>query len=104
MRKAKLRKLRRQADSYRDSQPKAAALVSLAIGLGRKKVTRGKEPTYESAEFPKLRPLSIPMHKGRDLPLGTKNSILSQLDDDFLAWDERLDSNLSHKDEGAKDE
>jgi len=58
--------------------------------LGRKKVNRGKEPMYENDAFPHLRPLSIPNHKGRDLPLGTKNSILTQLEDDQAAWEEAL--------------
>ncbi len=43
---------------------------------------------YASELFPHLRPLSIPNHKGRDLPLGTKNSILDQLEEDLDAWDE----------------
>jgi hypothetical protein len=45
---------------------------------------------YESEIFPHLRPLSIPNHKGRDMPPGTKNSILNQLEDDVDAWDEAL--------------
>jgi hypothetical protein len=55
-------------------------------------VNRGKEPTFESEAFPNLRPLAIPNHKGRDMPRGTKNSILTQLEDDIDAWDETVAS------------
>jgi hypothetical protein len=46
---------------------------------------------WESVPFPELRPLSIPDHKGRDMPRGTKNSILDQLEEDLLAWEQRLE-------------
>jgi hypothetical protein len=45
---------------------------------------------WESAEFVDLRVLAIPDHGGRDLSPGTRNSILNQLEDDVLAWEERL--------------
>jgi hypothetical protein len=90
MDRRKLERLRRQLRALRRSQPKARDLASLAAQLGRKIANRGKEPTYESENFPHLRPLSIPHHKGRDLPTGTKNSILNQLEEDLDAWDEVL--------------
>jgi hypothetical protein len=90
MDRRKLESLRRQVRSLRRSQPKARDLEALAVRLGRKTVNRGKEPTYESKKFFHLRPLSIPHHKGRDLPTGTKNSILSQLEEDIDAWEETL--------------
>lgn len=83
----------------RRSPQKAAALQSLAKRLGRTKADRGKEPTWVSP-FP-LYPLSIPDHGGgKDLANGTKNSILNQLEDDILAWDERLSSNGHTNDDG----
>ncbi len=85
-----IRRLRAKANGYRRSQPKAQELISLAKGLGRKEVNRGKEPTYESTAF-NLRPLSIPNHKGRDLAPGTRNSILDALDDDLIEWEQWLD-------------
>jgi hypothetical protein len=85
-----LEKLRREAERLRGTQAKATALQRLALRLGRKKVKRGKEPMYESEPFPRLPPLSIPMHKGRDMPTGTRNSILTQLEDDINEWDEAL--------------
>lgn len=86
----RLERIRREAETLRRSQPKSRELQRLAVRLGRKKVDRGKHPMYESEAFPHLRPLSIPNHKGRDLPSGTKNSILNQLEDDLDAWDEAL--------------
>jgi hypothetical protein len=85
-----LAKLRRDLQALRHSQPKSAHLQRLARRLGRRKEDRGKHPIYASEAFPHLRPLSIPDHKGRDLPPGTKNSILNQLEEDLDAWDTAL--------------
>ena len=90
MNRNKLRALSRRIEEYRRSQPKAKDLEALAKALGRKVANRGKEPTFVSTEFPNLRPLSIPSHKCRDLATGTKNSILIQMEDDVIAWDDRL--------------
>jgi hypothetical protein len=87
----RLDKLKHELASLRRSQAKAADLESLARRLGRKKVKRGKEPTWESKEFQHLYPLSIPHHGGRDIPRGTLNSILDQLEKDLFAWEMRLD-------------
>lgn len=65
-------------------------LESLAKRLGRQRINRGKEPVWESAEFPDLFPLSIPHHGGRDLAIGTQRSILNQLEDDMAAWEDKL--------------
>lgn len=86
-----IKALRKEVAALRRFQPKAKDLEALAKRLGRKKTDRGKEPTYVSEKFPDLRPLSIPNHKGRDLATGTKNSILNQLEDDLLEWEDSLD-------------
>jgi hypothetical protein len=91
MNRKRLTKLRAQLEQMRLSPQRAASLEGLAGKLGRKPVKRGKEPTWESEEFSDLRPLSIPHHGGRDLALGTRNSILNQLEDDVNAWDMKLD-------------
>ena len=91
MHRRKLDKLKRELAQLRRSPQKARALQSLAKRLGRKKVKRGKEPMWESTEFGDLFVLSIPDHGGRDLPPGTKNSILDQLEGDILRWDEKFD-------------
>jgi len=90
MTRKKLANLRKKVDAFRRSQPKARELQSLAKSLGRKKDDRGKEPTWVS-EFMDLFPLSIPDHKGKDLPKGTKNSILDQMEVDLDKWEETLD-------------
>lgn len=74
----------------RRSPQKARDLESIAKQLGRTKVNRGKEPTWES-ELPGRPPLSIPHHGGRDIATGTRNSILDFLEDDVLALQEILD-------------
>ncbi len=91
----KLGKIRRQLAAMRLSPQRARALERLARQLGRKPAKRGTDPMWESAQF-SLFPLSIPHHGGRDLPVGTKNSILDQLEDDLLAWEEEL----SEEDDG----
>jgi hypothetical protein len=72
---------------------RAADIEALAIELGRKRRRgkRSKEPTWISKEFDDLFPLAIPHHGGRDLTIGTKNSILSQLELDIAEWERRLD-------------
>jgi hypothetical protein len=82
-------KLRRQIAEMRRSPRQSVELERVAGQLGRKLVKRGKEPTWENENFPTLRPLSIPDHPG-DLANGTKNAILTQLDDDIIAWDDQL--------------
>ncbi len=90
MNRKKLNKLWRQIEGMRKTSPKAFEIQKLAKQMGRKKVKRGKEPTWESREFQDLRPLSIPDHGGKDLSPGVKNSILNQLEDDLICWDERI--------------
>jgi hypothetical protein len=104
MDRKRLDNLRRERAALRRSPQKATALQSFAERLGRKRVGRGKEPTYVSDAFPNLRPLSIPGHKGRDLAIGTKNSILNQLDDDLTAWEEWLDSQERGNGDGSEDD
>jgi hypothetical protein len=93
MKRRKLEKLRRELERKRLSPQKANALQKLALRLGRRKVKRGKEPTWES-DLPGCYPFPIPDHGGKDLPPGTRNSILNQLEDqDIAAWEGILDGN-----------
>jgi hypothetical protein len=89
MNRRKLDKLKHQLAALRRSPQKAADLERLASQLGRRPFNRGKEPVWVSVEF-NLFPLSIPHHGGRDLAPGTRNSILNSLEDDVLAWEQRL--------------
>jgi hypothetical protein len=102
MNRKKLNKVKRELIQLRRSPQKAATLESLAGRLGRKLVKRGKEPMWENVEFDELFPLSIPRHGGRDLSVGTKRSILDQLEDDVLAWEVRL--GVDEDDEEAENE
>jgi hypothetical protein len=88
MKKKKLEKLRKELAQLRRSPQKAAEFQSLAARLGRSLVKRGKHPMWES-EF-ELPVLSIPDHGGKDLPIGTRNSIANQLEEDIEAWDLHL--------------
>ena len=90
MNRRALDKLKRELLSQRRSQKKARDLESLARRLGRKNVG-GTHPMWVSTVFPSLRPLSIPHHGGKDIPAGTRNSILDQLDDDIAAWEEEIE-------------
>jgi hypothetical protein len=91
MTKKKLRQLKHQLAQMRRSPQRADHLQKLAKALGRTLVNRGKEPTWESHEFDELYPLSIPDHGGKDLAIGTKNSILDQLEDDVCAWEIKIE-------------
>jgi hypothetical protein len=82
----RLQKLRREVDGMRKRMGaiRGDELIAIAKKLGRKKVNRGKEPTYEIAG---RYPLTIPGHPGT-LAVGTAASILNQLDDDLVALEE----------------
>lgn len=90
MNRKRLDEIRRELASMRRRQPKARELHELAKALGAREVNRGKEPTFASDSFPWLRPISIPNHKGRDIPTGTRNNILNQLEDYLAEWDQTL--------------
>jgi hypothetical protein len=106
MNRRKLDKLKRELAQCRRGSRKAADLEGLATRLGRKKWSgkRGKEPIWVSAEFDDLHPLSIPHHGGRDLAIGTQRSIIDQLEDDVLAWEEMLGDEFGESDEGSNDD
>lgn len=89
----KLAKLRGELESKRRSPQTARDLESLAKRLGRRREgKRGKEPVWVSESFC-LFPVSIPHHGNRDIPTGTKNKILDQLEGDILEWETLLSGN-----------
>jgi hypothetical protein len=103
MDRKKLEKLRRELEKLRGSPQKAKAIQKLAKRLGRTPVVRGKEPTWQS-NLPGRYPLSIPNHKGKDIPIGTRNSILDALENDIFAIEAKLSSNgHDKKEDGNKD-
>ena len=87
----KLAKLKREHETLRNSPQNARALESIARKLGRSISGNGKHPMWVSTQF-NLRPLSIPHHGGRDIPNPTRNSILDQLEEDMICWDEYLEN------------
>lgn len=87
MNRRKLAKLRGEIAAMRRAIQTARDLERMASQLGRSAQDRGKHPMWISRHFD-LPPLSIPHHGGRDLPVGTRNSILNQLEDDVSAWEE----------------
>jgi hypothetical protein len=104
MNRKRLDKLKREIALARRSPQKAADLERFARRLGRRSVKkRGKEPMWESAEFDDLFVLSIPHHGGRDLAPGTQRSILDQLEDDILAWEEKLNDEDDDEQEDESD-
>jgi hypothetical protein len=90
MNRKKLLKLRAELQSLRRTASPASRFERLAAQLGRKVGKGGKHPMWMSTEFP-LRPLSIPHHGGKDLPVGTRNSIIDQLEDDLACWEANLE-------------
>ena len=84
----RLEKLRRDLEKLRrKGDIKERELRSLAERVGRKRGTRGKEPTYVSERFPD-RPLSIPAQRvvNRYTALG----ILDELEQDLDEIEARL--------------
>ena len=81
MNPTKVRKLRRRIASLRAGKAnvRSRQLRSLARAVGRERVKRGKEPTFEKAGRP---PLTIPDHPGA-MASTTVDSILDFLEDDL---------------------
>jgi hypothetical protein len=95
MNKKKLAKIRREIEACRRKQVKARDLISIAKKLGRQLENRGKEPVFSYSGPHAPLPLAIPDHGGKDLPVGTKRSILNVLEDDVTYWELMLDDELS---------
>lgn len=93
MNKKKLKKVQRQVDSLRLSLAsiRSQDLVRLMKKLGRRRIKRGKEPSYISDEFPDARPITVPSHPGT-LKRGTAASILDDIEGDIFRWEEALDA------------
>ena len=74
----------------RRSPQNARSLERIAKQLGRTMDgRRGKEPLWVNPELG-VYPLAIPHHGGKDLPPGTRNNILNMLEEDLMAWEDRL--------------
>jgi hypothetical protein len=84
-----LDKLWAEFEAMRDVPQTGGDVANLAERLGRKRVNRGKEPTFES-EFD-IPVLTIPMHGSRNLKRRTQKNIFIQLEDDFIEWERKFD-------------
>jgi len=101
-----LERIRRRLEDYRAAPANipSGELVKVAKSLGRrrKKKRRG-EPIYISTIFPQLSPLRIPSHPGA-LPRYTALSVLNQLDEDILQWEEYLGKSKTQTEKGYNNE
>lgn len=88
MHRNRLDKIRAELEGFRFSQMKESEAESLARRLGRSPRS-GKHQVWQSDEFPWLRPFPIPTHS-RDLSPRVKTSVLDCLEEDVLAWEQRL--------------
>jgi hypothetical protein len=92
MNKKKLQRLKRQVAALRQRlgniRSKELQRLAQALGRDREKKRRG-EPMWISTALPSSRPLAIPDHPGT-LKRYTAGSILDQLDDDIVRWEEML--------------
>ncbi len=87
------RKLRERLDKLRAEAKgglPSAKLESFAEALGRVRVKRGSEPTFESVRFLDLRPITIP-HHSKPLNKFTAHGILDALELDLERIEEEYD-------------
>jgi hypothetical protein len=83
----KLARIRDDIAGARRKPQTQGELADLASRLGRvRRKGKSKEPTWVT-HLQGCFPLSIPSGKGRDLPPGTKKSVLNQLEGDVEAWE-----------------
>jgi len=81
---------RRKPNNHRE-------LEAILLKLERKRVKRGKEPTYESVAFPDANMITVPDHPGRDIRPGTAANILNQCEEDVFRFQEQLDEEARRK-------
>ena len=98
MDRKKLDDLRAELEGMRGvpQRPEDVANLAERLGRNRMKGRRRGEPTWVS-DF-NIPNLSIPMHPG-DLKRGTQKSILIQLEDDLIAWEEKLECDERYKEQ-----
>lgn len=87
----RLKKLKRAlAAKSSKGSVNAREMEQIASQLGRQKVKRGKEPTWEHKELTSRPPLSIPHHGSTDLSPAVKRIVIDSLQKDIEAWEDRL--------------
>src|SRR5688572_17410793 len=75
---------RRKTNTHRD-------LEAIVIALKRRRVKRGKEPTYESTVFLNVNVITIPDHAGKTLKKGLAANILNQCEEDVFRFEEQIE-------------
>lgn len=91
MNRRKLGRLQREVDGLRAAKHniRPSDLAGIAKKLQFRRVRRGKHPTYENANFPRMRPLSIPDHP--TINPYTAEAILDDLEAAIRQWEENLE-------------
>jgi hypothetical protein len=84
----KLAKIERLIAECRRKSNKHRDLEHIVLALERRRVKRGKEPTYESVAFPNVNMITIPDHGGKNIKRGTSHSILNQCEEDVWRFKE----------------
>ena len=100
MTRNKLKKLWKELARLRAGVQRAREIQAFAKKVGRRSVLRGKEPAWESIEFPSLNSITIPDHGSKDLSTGVQRQLLDYLEDDLLAFEERLDEEEKNANKG----
>ncbi|MHB8629952.1 MAG: hypothetical protein ACYDBJ_27255 [Aggregatilineales bacterium] len=93
MTKAKLAKLWKKLNSLRTRKGNITdkEMVQFAESCGRYRRPGGTHPTYLS-DLPGRKPLNIPSHGGKSIPVGTAGAILDELEADLWIIQEELDN------------
>lgn len=105
MNRRKLAKIKKELEALAASPSgiKPTELIGLAKKLGRTKKKRGKEPTYEREDNPRLFPaLTIPNHGGKELKKITAASIIEHLLNDVDLWELHLEGFTKRHDKNDK--
>jgi hypothetical protein len=90
VKRKRLARLRARIESLRGrGAVPSRELERVARALGRRRHSRGSEPTWVSDLLPNARPLSIP-HHSRDLNRFTARCVLDQLEADVDELENRL--------------
>jgi len=100
----RLAKLKRELTALARASVTARDMEQIASALGRQKVKRGKEPTWEQTELENRPPLAIPHHGSANLSPGVKSATIAVLSRDVECWEEKLSFDEEHdEDEGEED-
>ena len=98
----KLAKIERMIAECRKKSNRHRDLEHIVVALERRRVKRGKEPTYESVAFPAANMITIPDHGTKSIRPGTLKNILNQLEEDVWRFKDALEKEKRQKDLAEK--